>query len=38
MVEGDVLEMPLRLPAPGVDVREAVESSCKVDVGRLESL
>jgi o-succinylbenzoate synthase len=38
MVEGDVLEMPLRLPAPGVDVREAAESSCKVDVGRLESL
>jgi len=38
MVEGDVLETPLRLPAPSVDVREAAEASRKVDVGRLERL
>jgi hypothetical protein len=38
MVEGDVLEMPLRLPAPSVDVREAVETSRKVDVSKLEIL
>ena len=38
MVEGDVLETPLRLPAPSVDVREAAEASCTVDVGRLERL
>jgi hypothetical protein len=36
MVEGDVLETPLRLPAPSVDVRETAEASCTVDVGRLE--
>jgi o-succinylbenzoate synthase len=38
MVEGDVLEMPLRLPAPSVDVREAAETSRKVDVSKLEIL
>jgi o-succinylbenzoate synthase len=38
MVEGDVLETPLRLPAPGVNVREAAEASRKGDVGRLERL
>jgi len=38
MVEGDVLETPLGLPAPSVDVREAAETSRKVDVSRLEIL
>jgi O-succinylbenzoate synthase len=38
MVEGDVIETPLRLPAPSVDVRETAEASCTVDVGRLERL
>src|SRR5215210_8313683 len=38
MVEGDVLETSLRLPAPGVDVREAAETSRKVDVSKLEIL
>jgi O-succinylbenzoate synthase len=38
MLEGDVLETSLRLPAPGVDVREAAETSRKVDVSKLEIL
>jgi O-succinylbenzoate synthase len=37
-MEGDVLETPLRLPAPSVDVREAAETSRKVDVRGLEKL
>jgi O-succinylbenzoate synthase len=31
----DVIEAPLPLPAPSVDVREAVEAARAVDVGRL---
>jgi o-succinylbenzoate synthase len=38
MVEGDVLEMPLRLPAPSLDVREAAETSRRVEVSMLEIL
>ena len=37
-MEGDVLQTPLRLPAPSVDVREAAETSRKVDVRGLEKL
>jgi o-succinylbenzoate synthase len=34
----DVLETPLNLPAPGVDVRETVDASRTIDVRRLERL
>ena len=34
----DVLETPLNLPAPGVDIREAVDASRTIDVRRLERL
>jgi O-succinylbenzoate synthase len=32
----DVIEVPLSLPAPTVDVRETMEAARKVDVVRLE--
>jgi O-succinylbenzoate synthase len=35
---GDVLETPLSLSAPSVDVGQAAEASRRVDVGRLEQL
>jgi len=35
---GDVLEMPLNLPAPSVDAKEAADASRAVDVRRLERL
>ena len=38
MLAGDVLETPLRLPAPSVDVGQAAEASRRVDVGTLEQL
>jgi o-succinylbenzoate synthase len=34
----DVLETPLKLPAPGVDVRETADASRTIDVRRLERL
>ena len=34
----DVIESPLPLPAPTVDVRETMEAARKVDAGRLESI
>ncbi|HEY6711801.1 MAG TPA: hypothetical protein VI055_05985, partial [Rubrobacter sp.] len=34
----DVLETPLNLPAPGVDVWETADASRTIDVRRLESL
>jgi o-succinylbenzoate synthase len=34
----DVLETPLNLPAPGVDVRETADASRTIDVRRLERL
>ena len=34
----DVIEAPLPLPAPTVDVRETMEAARKVDAGRLESI
>jgi hypothetical protein len=34
----DVIEAPLPLPAPAVDVRETMEAARKVDAGRLESI
>jgi O-succinylbenzoate synthase len=36
VLAGDVIEVPLPLPAPTVDVREAVEAARMVDVGRLQ--
>jgi O-succinylbenzoate synthase len=33
---GDVLEAPLGLPAPSVDVGQTAEASRRIDVGRLE--
>ncbi len=38
MMAGDVLETPLGLPAPGVDVWEAAEASLKIDVCGLDRL
>jgi len=38
MMAEDVLEAPLNLPAPSVDVRETVDASRTVDVRKLESL
>ncbi|CAA9420938.1 MAG: O-succinylbenzoate synthase [uncultured Rubrobacteraceae bacterium] len=34
----DVIEVPLQLPAPTMDVREAMEAARKVDVARLEPI
>jgi O-succinylbenzoate synthase len=34
----DVLDTPLNLPAPGVDVRETADASRTIDVRRLERL
>ena len=34
----DVVEVPLGLPAPAVDVRETMEAARRVDVGRLEPI
>jgi O-succinylbenzoate synthase len=38
MMAEDVLETPLNLPAPGVDVRETADASHTMDVRRLERL
>jgi len=38
MIAADVLETPLRLPAPSVDVAETTDASRRVDVRRLERL
>jgi o-succinylbenzoate synthase len=38
MLEEDVIETPIGLPAPNVDVGETMEASRKVDVRRLERL
>lgn len=38
MLAEDVLETPLNLPAPGVDVRETADASRTIEVRRLECL